>query len=247
MRSDQIRLAIGQLQALVDQRLPERFYRSEPRWRTALTGLMARIAGISGSIARLAEPEHVADALTLLRSLYDHTVLFAWLSISPEERVERWHEAARQQRLAMGADAQDNLGVPLFGDEDLEGARGERGIPEHVAERAAEADVYWSERIAGLHTATDAKHHMLSLRGLYTVIFRMGSRTTHGSLDSIDYCADNDRGRLIVHSQTAPNLMWPALAVPLFAIALVIASERLGWPDAEKARMINEAFGANDD
>ena len=57
--SEQVRDAIEHLLKLVDQRLPERFYAQEPMWRKALAGLVARIAGISTSIAKLAEPEHV--------------------------------------------------------------------------------------------------------------------------------------------------------------------------------------------
>jgi hypothetical protein len=90
---------------LVDKRLPERFWPGEENWRWLLTALVARIADIADSMRALAEPHHQADALILLRALYEYVVVFLWLAIDPAERVDHWFGHSILHRRAQHYDA----------------------------------------------------------------------------------------------------------------------------------------------
>jgi hypothetical protein len=79
--------ALQELAALVQARLPERFYRGEGLWRPAGTALVARIAGTAESIALLVGAGQQADAEVLVRALYEHVLMFCWIAIKPEDRV----------------------------------------------------------------------------------------------------------------------------------------------------------------
>ena len=70
--------------ALVEERLPERFYvRGEPLWRMGATALAARMAGIVESILRLADAHRPSDTSILVRALYEYAVSTCWLLIDP--------------------------------------------------------------------------------------------------------------------------------------------------------------------
>ena len=50
---EEVSVAIDEMLALIDQRLPERFYRGEGRWRPLAAGLIARMGDIVDSIRLL--------------------------------------------------------------------------------------------------------------------------------------------------------------------------------------------------
>src|SRR5688572_4863876 len=80
LTAEQVTQALGELVALVDARLPERFYRGEGYWRLAGTALIARIAGMLDSIAALVPLRRNTDTHILLRALYEHVVMFCWIA-----------------------------------------------------------------------------------------------------------------------------------------------------------------------
>jgi hypothetical protein len=244
MTGELVRTAADELLALVDRRLPERFWPSEPIWRSVLTAYVARIAEMVDTLALLAEPRRQPDALIVLRAIYEHVVTFLWLAIDPRPRVLEWHGHTMVHRRVVHNDARDFGADNVLSAEEL--AQAERATTvKALIQRAEEVDRYWPARVDGFHTHPfDGPKHLLTLRGLYVVVYRLGSRAAHGTMESVDHCVRLE-GR--VHyvergGREAPNLMWSALSIPLFAMVLVVAHERLGWPDPATVRAINDAL-----
>ena len=134
------------LLGLVKQRLPERFYRGERFARPALTALVARMAGILDSITVLAETGRQQNSLVLLRSLYEHIVLFCWIAIDPDERTFQWRDHAVVFRRRLHNDVR-GFGIELMDSSELEEAAQLKQLAGGIQQRALEADEFWSARI----------------------------------------------------------------------------------------------------
>lgn len=242
----EIESATDELLALVAERLPERFDpRGAPIWRAALTALLARMAGILESMRHLARPERQADALILLRSLYEHLVTFLWLAADPKPRVEDWygHTLRRRRAVALEAAAYGVEGV--MSDDELRAAEEAENL-KPLQQLARDVDAFWGPRIKGLYVQpASGPKHLLTLEGLYLGIFRLASRSAHATVESVNpWVREEGDGHLLVTRQPqASDLTWSGLAIPLFGMALVISQERLGWPDEAQVRAINDALG----
>ena len=92
----------------------------------------------------------------------------------------------------------------------------------------------------GFHSA-DLKGSagLLTLRGLYPGLYRVASRSQHASVDALDACVDAASYPWVVHTEVGDELLWSAIAIPLFALALLAVDHRLGWPDPDDVRRIN--------
>lgn len=232
---EMVRASSAELVALVDARLPERFWR-EPLWRLASTALVARMAGLVDTMALLADKRRPSDVLVLLRVLYEHVVTFAWLAIDPQVRVEKWSDHAAYWQRKTHNDAL-TWGHSLLTDAELAEADNAQPLPS-LEKRAAEVDDYWEPRIPGFRPRQD----FLSIRGLYVGIYRMASRPTHAQAESVGGSVDASRYPRVVKREAADDMVWSALAVPLFSMALMVSHRRLGWPDFNAVRAINDAF-----
>jgi phage gp36-like protein len=234
--------ATAELLALIDARLPERFYSGEPTWRLVLTAMIARMAGLLESQRLLAAPERQSDALLLLRALWEHGVTFMWLAIDPGPRVEAWRGHTLLQRKRLHHDALD-YGAEVLSDSELaDAAAAERVEP--LLQRAQEIDDYWAPRIRGLYTnPPTGPKHILTVRGQYVAIYRLASRQMHATIDCLDGCLREHGRRWIVEREhPSDSLLWSALGLPIVSMVLVVAAERLGWPDEDEVRAINDAL-----
>lgn len=235
------RQACDELISLVAERLPERFYRGEPLWRMATTALLARAVRLLQSTAILLEASHAADALVLLRSLYEHAVTFCWLMIDPPVRAERWGEHASRLRLTVHREAL-RYNVAVLTDEQVEAAEDAAKLPS-LEQRTDEVDAYWGARSPAFRPAdTTGIEHMLTMRGLYTGLYRITSRGQHAQLDALDPCLETDRypWRVVLDDHSDGSLV--VLGLPLTALMLAAGAERLGWPDIERLRPIVDAL-----
>ena len=112
----------------------------------------------------------------------------------------------------------------------------ERVLPS-LATRAQQADEHWAERIEGLHAAD----HPLGFRGLYISVYRVGSRTTHGSMSVLDQYVTHDRpNRRSVHEAAPDSRLLFALLAPIFGITLTIAAQQMKGIDSQRVREIVE-------
>jgi Family of unknown function (DUF5677) len=241
---DLLRRAVDDLFALVDERLPERFYPSEPISRVCLTALVARMAATLDSIAMLADPRRAGDTLVLLRTLYEHAVMFLWLAIDPEPRVDDWYGHTIKQRRTLHLDAVKYGVGDLMDPEELRVAEEAEKL-KPLEQRAMEVDAFWAPRIRGFYeNPVSGPKNVLTVEGLYLVIYRLASRDAHATIESVDPFITRLTGHKMVVSRGARHqtMLWAGVSLPIFAMALVVAHERLGWPDEDRVREINDGL-----
>jgi hypothetical protein len=238
---EKIEAATRELVEIVERRFPERFYR-ESQWRVIGHALIARITGLTESMALLIRGRRPSDTIVLLRALYEHVVMFSWLAINPEARIADWASNSRYYMKKLHNDALD-FGVEVLTTEELEQSVGARALDPRLPGRAAEVDDYWGPRIPGFRVQPDeGPKDILTFRGMYASIYRIASRSVHAQVETVDPCIDHDRYPSVVQVEDDGNLIWSALAVPLFAMALLVCHERFGWPDPEVVNNINNGL-----
>ena len=69
------------------------------------------------------------------------------------------------------------------------------------------------------------------MRGLYTAIYRLASRTAHAQMETIDDCIDMSTypaKPAVVHAERDDSMTWTAIATPIFAMALLLSSVSVG-------------------
>jgi hypothetical protein len=82
------------------------FYRQADHWSKWSTATLVRMADTVEAAMNLMEAGLEVDARTLLRSLYEQVVTFAWLAIDPGPRFARWFGDGLLEDLRLHNDAQ---------------------------------------------------------------------------------------------------------------------------------------------
>ncbi len=86
---------------------------------------------------------------------------------------------------------------------------------------------------------------LLTTRGLYTAIYRLASRTAHAQIETVEDCIDMSRypaKPAVVHAEHDESMTWSAISTPIFAMVLLVCHYRLGWPDPDVVRKINDGL-----
>jgi hypothetical protein len=201
------------------------------------TALMARILRSLDAAAALTEAGRLTDATTVLRSLYEHVVHFAWLAAEPSAaRIEEWRRLDLLQRLKADDDCA-SVGHPLFEPEARQAMETQlaemTGRDLDLAAIATAADKAWAGKVRGLDAHTEAG----SFRGLYAIVYRGYSATAHPGYRSIHPVVDElPTGGQHVHlddSETHRSNL--GMGCVLVAFALAIARESLGWDVSDEA------------
>jgi len=211
-------------------------------WDLVAPAMLLSATSCLVSIRWLAEsrlPLRDQDASVLLRRLYEHAVNFAWIAVDPAANTPRWVADDYRYRLRADDDLR-LLGVPGLQPE--ERVEYDKFIERHrkmpnVAKRAAEADQYWSTRLAGHGIfpgiAGQTQSGMWSLRGMYAAVYRAASANVHPSPQSLEafvwpgstsntFCIDAD-GPVYPESYT--------MAAAVFAVMLLLSAMELGRPN----------------
>jgi hypothetical protein len=87
--NEEMREATTELVALV-RSLPMRYYGGERWWSMFIAGALVRMTDTVESLVVLMADDLNIDGRTLLRSLYEQVVTFAWIGIDPDRRQFRW-------------------------------------------------------------------------------------------------------------------------------------------------------------
>jgi hypothetical protein len=112
-----------------------------------------------------------------------------------------------------------------------------------LVDRAQECDDRWASRVHGLH----GPGHLLSFRGLYNSIYRLGSQSTHASIASLGPYVTQTANRFVVAPPVQGDATLPyALVSPLLAMALTVLATEVKWIDGEKIREINDRATGSD-
>ena len=112
-----------------------------------------------------------------------------------------------------------------------------------LAQRADEVDKHWGGRLIGFRRAMGGPEGILTMKGLYVSIYRFTSRAAHAQPDALDPYVEVMKYPWTVDrpARTTGSIFWP-LGVPLFAHALLVCHEHLGWPDPKQVIAANDAM-----
>jgi hypothetical protein len=242
-RDERIQRRGRDLIALVAARLPQEFDTASDsgRWPAIGTGLLSRMSTTLASILDLQHAKLEADAATLVRSLYEHAVHFAWLAADPSpERLEHWQKHDLVQRLKADDDTTAH-GVSMLEPErraqfEAQVATMRGATPLVLADLAIAADDHWAGKLRGMGKHTEST----SFRGWYAFLYRTYSGMAHPSAIGLNRVSERiGPTRLRIHIETQTGRTGPyGMATFVFAVALYAASERLGWPAADNIRAI---------
>jgi hypothetical protein len=150
---------------------PRRYYR-DTEWSLIGAAALLRMCDTVASMMALMTRHKDGDARTLARSLYEQAVVFAWVAIDPQTRLDRWRGQALKDELARHNEAVP-YGQQILSASEIARAKAAAELPK-VEPMARELDTYWPGRVAGLHPPGD----LLSFHGMYQLLYRIGSRTT---------------------------------------------------------------------
>jgi hypothetical protein len=195
------------------------------------------VAGRTASdVHALAASDSAGSASTLARRLYEAVATFVWVAMDPRDHAARWLRSDRAQRIKMDDDLCEQGLLPLLIPEVREAfehvvASGKQ-MPD-VAQRAEQADKYWSQRTTLL---TEAATSERSLRFMYRVIYRGFSSPAHVAVAAVKPHVTVVSGRARLHlaenEPTSPNMY--TLTPILLGIAFTIADHSLGVPYARR-------------
>lgn len=232
---DRIDRYAGELVAYLRSLFPMRFYQGEKLWTLQVAAALLRLADMADAVLVHMRARRDQDASAALRSMYELVVTLAWLLIDPVKRLKLWEGEALLQQLKLHNDLA-SFGEHLLTNADVKVAQSAKGMPP-LTNRAEESDAHWSSRIRGLH----APGHLLSFRGMYNAIYRLGSQPTHGSIASVMPYIEREPRRFVVRSPSPDNGTLPyALVSPLLAMTLCVVASEVRWIDDKKVRAIND-------
>lgn len=212
-------------------------------WPLVSLALLSRMTTTLGSILDLQFAQREVDAGILLRSLYEHAVHFAWLAVDPGSRIEEWHKDDLVSRLKAEADARAH-GVELLRDDVRFGFEAQvarmRGSALILTNLAFAADAHWTGALPAMRGRGEA----MSFRGLYALLYRYYSGVAHPSMQGLNRVVDDlggTRHRVRLESQYQGNGPY-GLATMVFALALYVAANTIGWPRAPEIEAIFERY-----
>lgn len=201
--------------------------RSMPDWQVFASACLARANYSLLTILSLDHRE--VDCLTLARSVYEHVVTMAWVSIDGPKHYPMHLQWERRERMKMISELQ------AFGSEALPpdaanvikratiDAAQETAPP--AAGRAVECDRYWPRALP------PEGGWMWHFRRSYTNLFRYCSAYVHPTVMGVDCFIERHPGAVQIGLPRSVGRSEVAVcAVQSFADGLAVASLRFGWP-----------------
>lgn len=241
---EEVGAALTRLALLVEGELPARFEAGEGQARYVGTLLLVRMAQVARAIATLARAGHPTEAFVLVRSLYEHMVVLAWVCVSPEERAGLWIGASHKRGLTLYREAQ-RYGLGALSDAQVASMKESATSLPPVQAMAHGVDAFWPDHIPGFRSWISGTHqdNVLTVAGLYTAVYRSASALAHGEGGGIQgIVAEDEQGRPLITLGTDPVERLVPLAVPLFAMGLQVYEYRFGRPVGGAAGEILAGF-----
>lgn len=200
---------------------------SQDDWRVVGPALVARCAYLLGSILKLQQDLRGLDAILLLRAMFEHTVMVAWLAADPAENVRRFLASDLQDRLRFDDDVQSVGFPPLLSPEArtlFETDASGKKLPS-LKDRVVAADKYWAGRSRYLRS-----EGQYSLRAEYALAYRSFSSVAHPTCRSLYPFVIQKGGLFSLTVPSEPAFDGAFTSAPLmFATALIVLGEATGW------------------
>jgi hypothetical protein len=113
--TEELVLDIGpQLIELVNRELPMVVSRSAPVPRRTLIALTVKVTAIMCAIVDLIEKKRLPEVMILARSLADHVITLAWITVDVDQHYPRWEKDDAKQRLDARRHWQESGRGPLL-------------------------------------------------------------------------------------------------------------------------------------
>lgn len=199
------------------------------------------MAGNVETMMRLVGDARQMDSAVLLRALYEHMVLFSWISIDPEPHIDWWLDDARLEMRKLHNDAVA-YGMGFLDADALARAKDAKELP-RLIDQAREVDAYWPPRLRGFRAQPETGPKQIrTVRGLYVAVYRVASRSAHARPQSLDGCMSLDTYPRVARFEHDESTFSSFLAIPIFAMALLVSSYRFGWPDDDAVNEISDGL-----
>jgi hypothetical protein len=213
-------------------------------WPLIGTGLVSRMTTMLGSVLDLQHAEREIDAGILVRSLYEHAVHLAWLAADPSAvRLEEWRKHDLVSRLKADTDARQR-GVQLLTGPDRAKLEAQiarmTGTELKLANLAIAVDGRWADMLPGMGTQDEVK----SFRGLYAILYRHYSGVAHPTYRGLNHVVEDlspTRRRVVLEARYEDNGPY-GIATAIFALALYVVANTLGWPRPDEINAIFERY-----
>jgi hypothetical protein len=224
--------------AITDEMFPAHFKPTTPDLVRISIGLLARCMTSAEACLHLAQLGRRSDLMVCVRTLYEHTVMFGWLTGTDEgeRRMLLWERYCDEQALRMD-DEVARLGgeasIPAGTRNQMSEAAARLGVDRlpSLPERAAAVDREWADRL-GLDPA---HRDYCSLRRTYSIVFRVGSAMAHPTLAGVRLVTDRTDSAITIGLEPSGGANAALLPVPaLLMTALAVSAHALGKPSAQE-------------
>lgn len=197
-------------------------------------------------LAEAQAPRRDEDASVLLRRLFEHAVIFAWIAMDPTRNAPKWVADDYAHRLKVDADfvRLGRKGLEQEQRDDFQAFIKLHGVMPDLASQADLADRHWSSLIDGHGTfprrSGDTQTGRWSLRKMYTGVYRSASANAHPtalSLRDFVWPGNAPNTFMIGNDVDHPIDRYPYTMAPLvFACMLLVAEQVLKRPKGEDTR-----------
>lgn len=228
---------------------PLRFPNDHFRLQRLSAALLARIIGSADAAAAVGDLDRRADLAAIMRSLYEHVVMLAWLNGSDSHRrMLLWQRYNDEARLRV-----DREVVTILREEPLLAADVRHQLESDVAEmgsnrlpslldRAATADREWNGRAY----FGDRDERAISLRGIYTSLYRPMSGAAHPTEMGLSLVTSRGETDTIVDLESRGDAASTVgVAAGLLVAAFGVSASVIGRPDPRLLEPIVDAVIAD--
>jgi len=212
--------------------LPILLSNEAPPHRLIAAGLLVKIASGAKASAALADSGSRSEVSPLVRSIYEHLVMLAWITAGDHDRrIHLWEKADLKKSLTIDRELEGLDGVPAMtpeqrrkAKEDLE-AYGPGSVPT-LQDRAKQADEYWHPLLVSENSS------LMSLSILYSTLYRTSSAYTHPTLVALEAVVETTDTHCIFRPElTGEDRGLVAMTVHMLALALKIGHRAISVSD----------------
>lgn len=211
-----------------------------PPYRLIAAGLLVKIASGAEASAALADSGTRSDLSPLVRSVYEHLVMLAWITADDHDRrVQMWEKADLKTSLTVDRELGELDGVPVMTPQQRQQTKddlrsyGPEVLPT-LKDRAREADEHWHPILVAEHMS------LMSLSALYSTLYRVSSSYTHPTLVALEAVAEKTETHCVFRPEPiGEDRGLVAMTVSIFALALMIGHRTISESDP---RLVNAVF-----
>jgi len=225
---------IQALVALVKPQFPMVLSNEAPPTRVVSAGLLARITGTAEASLRIAELQRGADLMVAARCLFEHVIVFAWLTGPTDEaermlRLSQWQVQDHLDRGRADKEITALLGSPFLTEDNRQLAEQAKAVRHQgataLADRAAQADREWAGRMRFASSGGNVANRPYSLRASYSTLYRFASSMAHPTLTGLNLVATRTETHTVIELEPRGRAAAAlGIALGVFGVSLYISS-----------------------